>query len=45
MIMGHDFQDVLNSNLLDTLLERMRDLTTHTFSTPRPGTQTLNPEP
>ena len=45
MIMGHDFQDVLNSNLLDTLLEGMRELTTHTFSTPRPGTQTLNPKP
>ena len=43
MIMGHDFQDVLNSNLLDALLEGMRELTTHTFSTPKPVTKNLKP--
>ena len=47
--MGHDFQDVLNSKVLDTLAEGMRNLTTHilntTFSTPKPETQTLNPKP
>ena len=43
--MGHDFQDVLNSDLLDTLAEGMGNLTTHTFSTLKSETQTLNPKP
>jgi hypothetical protein len=33
MIMGHDFQDVLNSKVLDTLAEGMRNLTTHILNT------------